>query len=79
MIATGDLRAAAAAAAGVQRVEEASALDGGIDVIVTDARTILPRILEVVGGAGAIIRSVEVVEPDLEAVFLHLTGKALRD
>jgi ABC-2 type transport system ATP-binding protein len=22
---------------------------------------------------------VEVVEPDLEAVFLHLTGKALRD
>ena len=28
---------------------------------------------------GAAIRSVEVVEPDLEAVFLHLTGKALRD
>ena len=25
------------------------------------------------------VRSVEVVEPDLEAVFLHLTGKALRD
>ena len=24
-------------------------------------------------------RSVEVDEPDLEAVFLHLTGKALRD
>ena len=23
--------------------------------------------------------SVEVIEPDLEAVFLHLTGKALRD
>ena len=28
---------------------------------------------------GVTIRSVEVVEPDLEAVFLHLTGKALRD
>ena len=79
MIATGDLRAATAAAAGVERVEEASALDDGIDVSVTDARTILPRILEVVGAAGAMIRSVEVVEPDLEAVFLHLTGKALRD
>jgi len=25
------------------------------------------------------IRSVEVTEPDLEAVFLHLTGRALRD
>ena len=25
------------------------------------------------------IRGVEVIEPDLEAVFLHLTGRALRD
>jgi hypothetical protein len=25
------------------------------------------------------VTSVELVEPDLEAVFLHLTGKALRD
>ena len=79
MVATGDLRAAAAAAAGIERVEETSTLDGGIDVIVTDARTILPRILEAVGAAGALVRSVEVIEPDLEAVFLHLTGKALRD
>jgi len=39
----------------------------------------LPRILETAAAAGAVIRSVEVVEPDLEAVFLHLTGKALRD
>ncbi len=35
--------------------------------------------LEAAVGAGAAIRSVTVVEPDLEAVFLHLTGKALRD
>jgi hypothetical protein len=28
---------------------------------------------------GVAVTSVEVVEPDLEAVFLHLTGKALRD
>jgi len=32
-----------------------------------------------VAAAGAAVRSVEVIEPDLEAVFLHLTGKALRD
>jgi len=31
------------------------------------------------GHAGAEVTSVELVEPDLEAVFLHLTGKALRD
>ena len=45
----------------------------------TEARHLLPRILETAAGAGAVVRSVEVVEPDLEAVFLHLTGKALRD
>jgi ABC-2 type transport system ATP-binding protein len=28
---------------------------------------------------GVTIRSVQVTEPDLEAVFLHLTGRALRD
>jgi hypothetical protein len=31
-----------------------------------------------VNGA-ARIASVEIQEPDLEAVFLHLTGRALRD
>jgi hypothetical protein len=29
--------------------------------------------------AGLNIRSVTVDEPDLEAVFLHLTGKSLRE
>ena len=29
--------------------------------------------------SAASVRSVEVVEPDLEAVFLHLTGTALRE
>ncbi|WP_420497662.1 hypothetical protein [Parafrankia soli] len=28
---------------------------------------------------GVTIAGIEVVEPDLEAVFLHLTGRALRD
>ncbi len=79
LVATGDLGAAAAAAARVERVEDASAADGSIEVVATDARTILPRVLEAVAAAGAIVRSIEVVEPDLEAVFLHLTGKALRD
>jgi hypothetical protein len=27
----------------------------------------------------ALVQSVDIEEPDLEAVFLHLTGKALRD
>ena len=55
LVATGDLRGGRGRRrAGSSGCEEASARDGGIDVIVTEARTILPRILEVVGAAGAI-------------------------
>jgi hypothetical protein len=32
-----------------------------------------------VNDVGARVLSVEVVEPDLEAVFMHLTGRALRN
>ena len=31
------------------------------------------------GAAGVSVTAVDVTEPNLEAVFLHLTGKALRD
>ena len=41
--------------------------------------SMLTRILVAVEAAGADVRRVDVVEPDLEAVFLHLTGRALRD
>jgi ABC-2 type transport system ATP-binding protein len=60
-------------------VREVTAGDGVLELLVVDARRILPRILEAVTADGVSVRSVEVVEPDLEAVFLHLTGKALRD
>jgi len=42
-------------------------------------RKALPFILHLAEEAGIDIESVEVREPDLEAVFLHLTGRALRD
>ena len=77
--ATGDLAAAAAAARRVAGVLEATPHDGGVDLIVAEARRLLPTILAAMTQDGVTIRSVEVVEPDLEAVFLHLTGKALRD
>jgi ABC-2 type transport system ATP-binding protein len=60
-------------------VRQASATDQGIDVVVEDARSHLPEVLASVAVAGTAVRSVEVTEPDLEAVFLHLTGRALRD
>ena len=75
----GDLLAAGAAATAVAGVEEAVPRDGGLDLLVRDARASLADIVRAVDGSGAGITSMEVREPNLEAVFLHLTGKALRD
>ncbi|MGH1492276.1 MAG: ABC transporter ATP-binding protein [Acidimicrobiales bacterium] len=50
-----------------------------IELIVEDASSILAETLRVITDAGTSVSSVSVEEPDLEAVFLHLTGKALRD
>jgi len=60
-------------------VHSADASAEGVELMVDDARTRLPAILQEAAGAGVAIKSVEVAEPDLEAVFLHLTGRALRD
>jgi linearmycin/streptolysin S transport system ATP-binding protein len=77
--ASGDVSAVAAAAGRIDAVRQASAREGGLDLLVTDARAALPEILRVVTEAGADVSGVDVAEPNLEAVFLHLTGKALRD
>lgn len=52
---------------------------GTVDVLVRHADSALPEVMAAASSAGASIRSVTVQEPDLEAVFLHLTGKTLRD
>ena len=79
LAASGDIRAAAAEVRTLDGVREVTPHEGGLDILVVEARRLLPRILEAVSRDGVSVRSVEVVEPDLEAVFLHLTGKALRD
>jgi ABC-2 type transport system ATP-binding protein len=75
----GDLEAAAAAARALSPVEAASVQDGGVQLLVEGARSVLPELLQTVVAAGVAVKGVEVDEPNLEAVFLHLTGKALRD
>jgi len=62
--------------AGRSWVRQARAVDGGIDLVVENARSELPVILSDVAAGDVAVRSVEVTEPDLEAVFLHLTGRA---
>jgi ABC-2 type transport system ATP-binding protein len=79
LAATGDLAALATVAARLEGVDEASVVAGGVHLVARDGRRLLPRLLEAAEHAGAEVTSVELAEPDLEAVFLHLTGKALRD
>jgi ABC-2 type transport system ATP-binding protein len=79
LAAAGNLPVAAEQIRGLEGVHGVTTHDGGLDVLVTEARQRLPAILAAVSRDGISVRTVEVVEPDLEAVFLHLTGKALRD
>jgi ABC-2 type transport system ATP-binding protein len=76
---TGDIGAAVAAVQSVEGVVRADAKEGSLDILVADASRALPRLLDTVEEAGASVRGVELVSPDLESVFLHLTGRALRD
>jgi ABC-2 type transport system ATP-binding protein len=77
--ASGDLAAAEAAVSRLEPVMDASRREEGLDLMVRGARSALPQILATAAEAGADVSAVEVAEPNLEAVFLHLTGKALRD
>jgi ABC-2 type transport system ATP-binding protein len=76
---SGELDRAAQALRELPQVRDASVADGQLQLIVDRARTLLPELLRVATDAGLAVSGVEVEEPDLEAVFLHLTGRALRD
>jgi ABC-2 type transport system ATP-binding protein len=52
---------------------------GLVTVLVDDSNLVLPHLFEASAKLGARITSVEIQEPNLETVFLHLTGRALRD
>jgi len=63
----------------VPGVERVLLEDGQIAVLVEDSNLVLPRLFEAAARQAARITSVDIREPNLEAVFLHLTGRALRD
>jgi linearmycin/streptolysin S transport system ATP-binding protein len=60
-------------------VSSAAVADHSVRLIAKDGRHLLPALLEAAEAAQVTVSSVDVVEPDLEAVFLHLTGTALRE
>ncbi len=63
----------------VPTVLQAQVTDGVVTVIAPEAEDILAPAVTAANEAGVKIVSVNIQEPNLEAVFLHLTGRALRD
>jgi ABC-2 type transport system ATP-binding protein len=63
----------------VEGVHQVSRTDGTVALLADDGNVVLPRLFEEAAHASVRITSVDIQEPNLEAVFLHLTGRALRD
>jgi ABC-2 type transport system ATP-binding protein len=60
-------------------VSSVRAEDGKVTVLAQDSNLALPHLFETATSAKVRITSVVIQEPNLETVFLHLTGRALRD
>jgi ABC-2 type transport system ATP-binding protein len=60
-------------------VEHISAEEAVYTILTRDGNQLLPRLFDAALAKGVRISSVEIQEPNLESVFLHLTGRALRD
>lgn len=63
----------------VEGVSRIDATNGTVTVLVNDSNRVLPHLFEAASQADVRITSVDIQEPNLETVFLHLTGRALRD
>jgi ABC-2 type transport system ATP-binding protein len=60
-------------------IKKADQTDHTIDIITPSSEEVLAPVIIKANEIGVKIRSVDIKEPDLESVFLHLTGRALRD
>jgi ABC-2 type transport system ATP-binding protein len=75
----GDLEAAAAALRGLPGVEHVDGDRRTLLLTVRDAPALVSSVVTTVSQTGVALTDVQISRPDLESVFLHLTGKALRD
>jgi len=63
----------------LEGIERITPEDGVIHLLVKDSNQVLPGVFETAAEENVRITGVDIQEPNLEAVFLHLTGRALRD
>ena len=76
---SGEPAQAAEAWRAVEGVSRTTVEQGRVEVLAGDADAVVPRLFEQAARAGFHISSVDIREPNLETVFLSLTGRALRD
>jgi ABC-2 type transport system ATP-binding protein len=60
-------------------VKKVTAADDGLDVTTDSIPELLPRVMTLAAERGATITAIDPREPTLERVFLHVTGRDLRD
>jgi ABC-2 type transport system ATP-binding protein len=64
---------------GIEGVDQATVLNGEVQVMAKEGNEVLPQLIRTMTEHQVNLTSIEIREPNLEAVFLHLTGRALRD
>lgn len=64
---------------GLEPVSTALLSDASMIVTVNEAAAVLPAIISLTATEGLRVRSIDIDEPNLETVFLHLTGRRLRE
>jgi ABC-2 type transport system ATP-binding protein len=63
----------------IEGITHLTGTDRKVTVLAEDSNFVMPRLFDAAGRIGVRILSVEIDEPNLESVFLQLTGRALRD
>jgi ABC-2 type transport system ATP-binding protein len=63
----------------VEGVRTVTREENALTLLVDDSNQVLPRLFDAARTIGSRVTSVAIHEPNLETVFLHLTGRALRD
>ena len=76
---TGDLAGAAEELRLVPGVERVDTDRRSATLTVKDAPALVAQVVGTATSYGVTLTAVEILQPDLESVFLHLTGKGLRD
>ncbi len=65
--------------AALDQVRSVEAVDGKLKIATVSAQAALVELIDLCQRRAVAIQSLQVLEPNLESVFLHLTGKSLRN